>query len=298
MSLSIYKKCDLCARNCLIDRTEKIGYCRMPSELFLSRAALHYWEEPPLSGTRGSGTIFFSGCSLSCIYCQNREISRGRTGKKVSIDRLSEIMIDLQNQGAHNVNLVTPTHYIPSIAQAIKGARKMGLTIPIVYNTGGYDNISGLKLLEGLVDIYLPDLKYYTEKSSFEFSNAKDYPTVARAAISEMVRQIGMPVFDSEGIMKRGVIVRVLLLPGRVAEAKLSLKYLLDTYGDKIYVSLMNQYTPMPGMKPPLNRTVTHDEYNDLLEYAEKLGLQNGFIQEFGTAQESYIPPFDNTGIK
>lgn len=297
MSLSIYKKCDLCARNCLVDRTEKIGYCKMPSELYLSRAALHFWEEPPISGSCGSGTIFFSGCSLSCVYCQNREISRGRNGKAITIDRLAEIMLNLQRDRAHNINLVTPTHYIPSIAQAIKAAKEAGLTIPIVYNTGSYDNVSALKILDGLVDIYLPDLKYYTEKSSLEFSSAKDYPIVARGAIAEMMRQVGDPEFDQEGIMRRGVIVRILLLPGRVAEAKLSLKYLIDTYGDKIYISLMNQYTPMPGMKSPLNRPVSRDEYNDLLDYAEKLGVKNGFAQEFGTAKESFIPPFDNTGI-
>lgn len=297
MSISIYEKCNLCARNCLVDRRYKRGYCNMSDELYISRAALHFWEEPPISGTRGSGTIFFSGCSLSCVFCQNREISRGRTGKAVTVERLSEIMTDLQKQGAHNINLVTPTHYIPSIVSAISDARSRGLSIPIVYNTGSYDNVSALRLLEGLVDIYLPDLKYYTEKTASEFSSAKYYPTVSRSAIAEMVRQVGEPVFNEEGIMLRGVIVRILLLPGRVAEAKLSLKYLIDTYGDKIYISLMNQYTPMSGMKPPLNRRVTHEEYEDLIAYAEKLGLKNGFTQEFGTAEESFIPSFDNTGV-
>lgn len=297
MSLSIYKKCDLCARNCLADRTINRGYCNMPSDVYLSRAALHFWEEPPISGSRGSGTIFFTGCSLSCIYCQNSQISRGRNGKPVSIERLSRIMLDLQNVGAHNINLVTPTHYIPSIAQAVMDAREAGLSIPIVYNTGSYENISALKLLEGIVDVYLPDLKYFTGKTSAEFSSAKDYPLVARSAIAEMVKQVGEPKFSDEGIMTRGVIVRILLLPGRVAEAKLSLKYLIDTYGDKIYISLMNQYTPSPGVNPPLNRRVTHEEYYDLLAYAEKLGLINGFTQEFGAAEESFIPPFDYTGI-
>ena len=297
MSISIYEKCNLCARSCLVDRRQKRGYCNMSDELYVSRAALHFWEEPPISGTRGSGTIFFSGCSLFCVFCQNREISRGRTGKAVTVERLSEIMTDLQEQGAHNINLVTPTHYIPSIVSAISDARSRGLSIPIVYNTGSYDNVSALRLLEGLVDIYLPDLKYYTEKTASEFSSAKDYPTVSRSAIAEMVRQVGEPVFNEDGIMLRGVIVRILLLPGRVAEAKLSLKYLIDTYGDKIYISLMNQYTPMSGMKPPLNRRVTHEEYEDLIAYAEKLGLKNGFTQEFGTAEESFIPPFDNTGV-
>ena len=292
-----YKECRLCHRNCGVDRTVTPGYCKMTSEVFLSRAALHRWEEPPISGDRGSGTIFFSGCSLSCVFCQNREISRGRAGKAVSVDRLSDIMLRLEEEGAHNINLVTPTHYIPSVAEAIRTARAKGLTLPIVYNTGSYERVEALRQLEGLVDIYLPDLKYYTEKSASLLSSAADYPRVAREAISEMVRQVGEPRFDSEGIMQRGVIVRILLLPGHVAEAKLSLKYLYDTYGDSIYVSLMNQYTPMPGMKPPLDRPVTREEYYQLLDYAEKIGLKNGFTQDFGTAEESFIPPFDESGV-
>ncbi len=297
MSDLYYKECRLCARNCGVDRSKTAGYCKMKNEIYIARAALHFWEEPPISGTDGSGTVFFSGCSLSCVFCQNREISRGRTGKTVTIERLSDIMLDLQSQGAHNVNLVTPTHYIPSIAEAIRLARAKGLSVPIVYNTGSYERVDALKMLEGLVDVYLPDLKYYTEKTSGEYSSAPAYPFVARAAIAEMYRQVGAPVFDENGIIRKGVIVRILLLPGHVAEAKLSLKYLYDTYGDDIYVSLMNQYTPMPHMKPPLNRTVTREEYNDLLAYAEKIGLKNGFTQDFGTAKESFIPPFDNTGI-
>ena len=297
MSDLLYKKCNLCARRCGVDRTVSAGYCRMKNEIYLSRAALHFWEEPPISGERGSGAIFFSGCSLSCIYCQNREISRGRAGKSVTVERLCEIMLDLQRQGAHNINFVTPTHYIPSVADAIKLARSKGLTIPIVYNTGSYDTPEALKILEGLVDIYLPDLKYYTPRTANEYSSAKDYPEVARDAIAEMYRQVGRAQIDGEGMMTRGVVVRILLLPGHVAEAKLSLKYLMDTYGDSIYISLMNQYTPMPDMPSPLNRRVTRDEYEQLLDYAEKLGLKNGFNQEFGTASESFIPPFDNTGI-
>ena len=295
--MEIYKECRLCARNCGVDRSIKAGYCKANANMYIARAALHFWEEPPISGTNGSGTIFFSGCSLSCVYCQNREISRGRAGKCVSVEELADIMLDLQAQGAHNINLVTPTHFIPSIKEALILAKSRGLTIPIVYNTGSYDSPSALKMLDGLVDIYLPDLKYFTSKSSLEFSNAEDYPTVAREAIAEMYSQVGAPTFDEEGIMTRGVIVRILLLPGHVAEAKLSLKYLLDTYGDKIYISLMNQYTPMADMKPPLNRKVTREEYDQLIDYAERIGLQNGFTQDFGTASESFIPPFDNTGL-
>ena len=269
----------------------------MTCEAVVSRAALHYWEEPPISGTNGSGTIFFSGCSLSCIFCQNVEISRGKTGKSVDSKRLAEIMLELEKNKAHNINLVTPTHFVPTIIDAIRLAKNQGLKIPIVYNTGGYDTVDTIRALDGLIDVYLPDLKYFLPKTALEYSGVENYPEVARAAISEMVRQTGSPVFNEEGIMTRGTIVRLLLLPGHVAEAKLSLKYLIDTYGDSIYVSLMNQYTPMQGMKPPLDRCVTHEEYRQLTDYAEKLGIEKGFTQEFGTAKESFIPPFDLTGV-
>ena len=294
---NIYSECTLCHRRCRVDRSVKVGFCSMPDRIYLSRAALHHWEEPPISGTRGSGTIFFSGCSLGCVFCQNREISCGRIGKEVSVMRLAEIMLELQNQGAHNINFVTPTHYAPSVREAILLAKDMGLSVPTVYNTGSYDTVEALRALDGVIDIYLPDLKYYLPKTAEELSGAPDYPTVARLAIAEMVRQTGAPVLDGEGIMKRGTIVRLLLLPGRVAEAKLSLKYLYETYGDNIYVSLMSQYTPMPGMKSPLDRAVTRSEYRDLLEYAERLGVKNGFTQQHGTASESFIPPFDLTGV-
>lgn len=292
-----YENCRLCARNCSINRNSAVGFCKMPSKLYISRAALHYWEEPVISGSCGSGTVFFSGCSLGCVFCQNREISRGISGKEVSIERLAEIMLELKSKGAHNINLVTPTHYAPSIREAIIEARKAGLDIPIVYNTGSYDNVQTLKMLEGQVDVYLPDFKYFRFETAGRLSSAKNYPDVARTAIAEMYRQVGEPKINSDGLMTRGVIVRILLLPSHVAEAKLSLKHLLDTYGDSIYISLMNQYTPMKDMTPPLNRRVTHAEYYELIDYAEKIGLKNGFIQEFGTADESFIPPFDNTGI-
>jgi putative pyruvate formate lyase activating enzyme len=269
----------------------------MPANIFVARAALHKWEEPPISGDVGSGTIFFSGCSLGCIFCQNREISRGPEGKKITEAELSKIMLNLQSDGAHNINFVTPTHYSPSIISATKMAREQGLIIPIVYNTGTYDTVESIKSLEGTVNIYLPDLKYYKPDTASKYSSAKDYFSVAKAAIAEMYRQVGSARFDEGGMMISGVIVRILLLPGHLAEAKLSLKYLLDTYGDGIYISLMNQYTPMPDMPSPLNRKVTHAEYDELLFYAEKLGLKNGFFQDFGTAEESFIPPFDCTGV-
>ena len=287
----LYEKCELCARKCGVNRLISCGRCGMNSDVFVSRAAPHFWEEPPISGENGSGTIFFDGCSLGCIFCQNRDISRGRNGKKLSVAELAEVMLKLQSKGVHNINLVTPTHFVPSVTGAIKIAKSKGLCIPIVYNTGSYDTAETIKRLNGLVDIYLPDFKYYTSKTARQYSKAEDYPTVAKAAIAEMVEQVGECQFD-DGMMKKGVIVRILLLPGHVAEAKLILKYLYSTYGDSIYISLMSQYTPMEGMKSPLNRKVTSEEYNQLLDYALKLGVTNAFIQERKAASESFIPPF------
>lgn len=291
-SKSLYSRCELCHRRCRVDRTAgEIGFCHSLDTMRVTRAALHFWEEPIISGTRGSGTIFFSGCSLGCVYCQNARISRSAVGEEYSPERLAEEMLRLERIGAHNINFVTPTHFTPGIAEAIRLARHNGLSIPTVYNTGSYDTVDTVRSLEGLIDIYLPDLKYYRPQSAEKLSCAKDYPLVARAAISEMVRQRPEPVIE-EGIMRSGVIVRVLLLPSHLAEAKLSVKYLYDTYGSNIYLSLMNQYTPMPGMTSPLDRKVTHAEYSELVGYAERIGVVNAFIQEDGTQSESFIPDF------
>ena len=288
-----YSSCELCARRCGVDRTDgKIGFCKSSDTPKITRAALHFWEEPIISGTNGSGTIFFSGCSLACVYCQNSRISRTSVGRAVTTDELSLEMLRLEGEGAHNINFVTPTHFAPSIAEAVIKARTLGLSIPTVYNTGSYDTVSTVKGLQGLIDIYLPDLKYYRPESAEKLSYAKDYPTVARDAISEMVRQCPKPIIK-DGIMQSGVVVRILLLPSHVAEAKLSLKYLYDTYGDNIYISLMNQYTPMPKMQSPLDRTVTNAEYSELVSYAERIGVVNAFIQEGGTQKESFIPDFE-----
>ncbi len=295
---AIYKNCRLCGRKCGIDRTEgKLGFCKMSSELRVARAALHFWEEPIISGNNGSGTIFFSGCSLGCIYCQNREISNNGVGEKISIERLSDIMLELQEKGAHNINLVTPTHYAPSIKEAVLIARKKRLKIPIVYNTGGYDTAEAVKMLEGTVDVYLPDMKYYKNETAKKYSLCEDYPEISRLAIDEMIRQAGKPQINAHGIMEKGVIVRILLLPSHLAEAKLNLKYLYGKYGDSIYISLMNQYTPMGNQPSPLNRKVTHSEYCELIEYAERLGVKNAFCQDFGTADKSFIPEFNGTGV-
>ncbi|MBQ8690051.1 MAG: radical SAM protein [Clostridia bacterium] len=292
-----YSACSLCARSCGVNRSRgELGFCRSTSTVRIARAALHHWEEPVISGARGSGTIFFSGCSLGCLFCQNREISGSEAGRDISIFRLAEIMRELERAGAHNINLVTPTHYAPSIIRATELARADGLGIPIVYNTGTYDTVDTVKSLRKTVDIYLADYKYNLEKTARVWAKAEKYPEVAKAAMAEMVKQRGAPVIE-DGIMRSGVIVRILLLPSHLAEAKLSVKYLYETYGDSIYISLMNQYTPMPSMPPPLNRRVTREEYSELVDYAISKGVRQAFIQEDGTATESFIPPFDLTGV-
>lgn len=293
--------CRLCPRECNADRAKgEIGYCGESNDLRVARAALHMWEEPCISGETGSGTVFFTGCPLKCIFCQNNTIADGIVGKSISTERLAEIFLELQKKGACNINLVTATHFVPQIIAALKLAKTKGLSIPVVYNCGGYEKVETLRLLDGLIDIYLPDLKYYSPKLSARYSNAPDYFEKASAAISEMVRQTGTPIFDeATGLMKRGVIVRHLLLPGRLADSKKIMSYLYRTYKNDIYVSIMSQYTPMgtfPDM-PELNRRVSHKEYNTLVDYCLELGIENGFIQEGEVALESFIPPFDLEGV-
>ena len=292
-----YKKCEMCARKCGVDREiGKIGFCRMTDKCVIARASLHMWEEPIISGKCGSGTIFFSGCSLGCVFCQNKDISRGGKGKEVSSERLAEIMLELQDKGAHNINLVTPTHFAKTVRESLIIAKGNGLSVPTVYNTSSYDTPQTIKAMEGLIDIYLPDYKYYLSKTADAYSFAEDYPNAAKLAIAEMVRQ--KPVHEiKNGLMCSGVIARILLLPSHVAEAKLILKYLYSEYGDSIYISLMNQYTPIGAMESPLNRRVTHAEYEELIDYADRIGVKRAFIQEYGTAKESFIPDFDNTGV-
>ena len=251
----------------------------------------------------GSGTVFFSGCNLRCIYCQNREIALGNQGQPITSARLSEIFFELQGKGANNVNLVTPTHFVPTVREALITAKKQGLALPIVYNTSGYEEVSTLRTLEGLVDIYLPDLKYKSRLLAARLSNAPDYFEKASAALTEMYRQVGDPILDpSTGLMRRGMIVRHLLLPGQVGEAKRILRYLHDTFGNHVYVSIMNQYTPMPQIQgnaafDDINRKVTAEEYERVLDFAEKIGIELGFLQEGDTAKESFIPPFTGEGL-
>lgn len=293
--------CTLCPRRCHVNRAAgQTGFCGQTAEPAAARAALHFWEEPCISGTAGSGAVFFSGCNLQCVFCQNHSIALGKDGRSIPLERLSEIFLELQEKGAVNINLVTGSHFIPQIACALERAKENGLSIPIVYNTGGYEETASLELLNGLVDIYLPDLKYLSSDLSLRYSHAADYFEKASAAIAAMFRQVGAPVFDDKtGLMKRGVIVRHLLLPGQTADSKRILRYLRSTYGNDIYVSIMNQYTPLPHVAafPELNRTVTEREYEKLLSFADKIGIEKGFMQEGGTAQESFIPPFNGEGL-
>ncbi len=319
-------ECKLCPRFCPVDRgAGQRGFCGMTEEVFVARVAPHFWEEPCISGQNGSGTVFFSGCNLRCVYCQNHKIAAGKAGKPMSVRELSEAFLSLQEQGCHNINLVTPSHYVPQIAEALRLAKPK---VPVVYNTSSYECVETLKLLEGLVDIYLADLKYLDAGLAKRYSHAADYPPTAKAALREMVRQTGDAEYavnikkadDTTGpapedktggrqgefivknateypdgaLMKRGVIVRHLLLPGQTEEAKRVLRYLYETYGDRIAVSILNQYTPLPHVfaYPELNRRVTDAEYEEVVNFAVELGIGHGFLQEGEAASESFIPEF------
>lgn len=299
-NMNKYENCLLCPRKCGTNRrTGQTGVCGVSSEIKVARAALHYWEEPCISGKRGSGAVFFSGCSLHCVFCQNREISDGKEGKVISKERLSDIFMELAGKGANNINLVTPGQYIPDIVWAVNDAKSRGMKLPIIYNTSGYENVTELKLLEGIVDVYLPDFKYMDSTLSAMYSRAKDYPSVAKQALSEMVRQQpDVVVDDATGLIQKGVIVRQLLLPGHVNDAKAVLKYLYDTYHDHVYISMMSQFTPI-ALKdyPEINRTVTRREYERLVDYALEIGITNAFIQEGDVAKDSFIPAFDCEGV-
>lgn len=299
-NMNKYEDCLLCPRKCGINRrTGQTGVCGVSSEIKVARAALHYWEEPCISGKKGSGAVFFSGCSLHCVFCQNREISDGKAGKVISKERLSDIFMELAVKGANNINLVTPGQYIPDIVWAVNDAKSRGMKLPIIYNTSGYENVTELKLLEGIVDVYLPDFKYMDSTLSAMYSRAKDYPSVAKQALSEMLRQQpDVVIDDATGLIQKGVIVRQLLLPGHVNDAKAVLKYLYDTYHDHVYISMMSQFTPI-ALKdyPEINRTVTRREYERLVDYAIEIGITNAFIQEGDVAKDSFIPAFDCEGV-
>lgn len=337
------ENCMLCPRECGVNRKNgETGVCGQTAAIKAARAALHMWEEPCISGQNGSGTVFFSGCNLGCVFCQNHNIATGKAGIEISIERLAEIFLELQEKGANNINLVTAGHFVPQVVEALKQAKQQGLYLPIVYNTSSYEKVETLRLLDGYVDIYLPDLKYVDSAISSRYSHAADYFTCASAAIAEMVRQVGEPEFvferaaGKEGgsaeflaaekkkiseqqnnmifdaaeyqerseageslLMRKGVIVRHLVMPDCVEDSKRVISYLLKTYGGRIFISIMNQYTPLPQCReyPELSRRVTEAEYDAVVDYAIELGIENGFIQEGDVAEESFIPEFDGEGI-
>ncbi len=313
---SSYDHCTLCPRNCGAKRSAgKVGFCGMGSELRLSRVGLHMWEEPCLSGDKGSGTIFFTGCSLGCIFCQNHDISRrsgtgtsvpifrrsgetpsvpySRPGKVYSLEAFSDAMLDLQAQGAHNINFVTGCHYVPHIIEGVRLARSKGLSIPTLYNCGGYESVETIRALSGTIDIYLPDMKFFSPEISMKYAGAKDYFFRAKDALAEMVRQAPDQIFDEDGIMQKGVIVRHLMLPGLLFDTKHILDYLCETYGNQITISLMNQYTPMPGVPEELQSPLSAKHYDSMVNYLTILGQENAFTQEGGTVSESFIPDFE-----
>ncbi len=294
------ENCTLCRHNCGVNRLNgNIGFCNSGKKIKLARVSLHHWEEPCLSGDKGSGTIFFSNCNLKCVYCQNYIISSNGIGKEISIKRLSEIFLEQQEKGAHNINLVTPTHFVPQIIEALKLAKNSGLKLPIVYNTNSYENLETIKALKGYIDIYLPDLKYFNDKYAIKYSNAPNYFTTASKAIEEMFSQVGEPVFDINGMMKKGMIIRHLMLPGLLFDSKKIVDYIYNTFKDSVFTSLMNQYTPIfnTSCYPEINKKINPKHYEALVDYCVKLGISNAYIQEQGTASESFIPNFDLRGI-
>ena len=329
----LYENCELCPRRCHVDRTKgQAGYCRETSSLMAARASLHEWEEPCISGTCGSGTVFFSGCNMGCVFCQNYEIAHAKVQKQITSEHLSEIFLRLQDRNASNINLVTPTHFMPTIVNALERARDNGLIIPVVYNTSGYETADKLKYLDGLIDIYLPDFKYFSSDISKKYSNATDYSKVCLGAIKEMVRQTGNPVFFAPKVqpsnisckektmtadeyndyvtgeliddycgplMKKGTIVRHMMLPGNLEDSKKIVFLLHEHFQDNIFISLMNQYTPMPYAKEykELTKKVGSAEYEALVDYAIEIGVNNAFIQGDETALDSFIPEFDFRGL-
>ena len=292
--------CNLCPRKCNTDRSVKIGACGTGETLRVARAALHFWEEPCISGEEGSGAVFFSGCTLGCVYCQNGEISRGKSGIEITPNRLTEIFFELKARGANNINLVTPDHYAEKVADAVSAAKQAGLERPIIVNTGGYLSDEILDLLLPVTDIWLTDFKYMSADLALRYSRARDYPEVAAGALDRIVSAVGVPKYDRRGMMTKGVIVRHLMLPGCLDDSKSVVRYLYGKYGDGIVLSLMNQYTPPEYLKdiyPEIAMAVPEDDYEALIDYALDLGVENAYIQEGGTVSESFIPAFDGTGV-
>ena len=286
--------CNICPRKCNVDRNVKTGVCGVSDTLKIARAALHFWEEPCISGTKGSGTVFFSGCNMKCVFCQNYEISTGGFGKEITTGRLREIYNELIEQGAHNINLVTPTHYSEKILESLEKP----LSVPVVYNSSGYDSVDTLKKFEGKVQIYLPDMKYSSSSLAKKFSLAPDYPERAKDAIREMFRQTGEAVFDDDGIMKKGVIIRHMMIPDNTDNTLDVIDWVSDEFGDKVVFSLMSQFTPNKNCTfPELQKTVSESEYNKAVDYMYLCGMENAYVQDFSSAKKEYTPPFDLSGV-
>ena len=296
---SLLSSCILCPRRCSIDRISgERGYCGQNACLKLARAALHFWEEPCISGKNGSGAVFFSGCNMLCVFCQNYDIARGRVSKEISIERLSDIFMELEEKGAENINLITGTHFIPHIVIALENAKSRGLKLPVVWNSGGYEEVFALKLLDGLIDIYMPDVKYYSGDISRKYSSCKDYFERAALSLEEMYRQAGKLKYDGREMMLKGVLIRHLVLPGHTADSKHILRYIYEKYKDDVKLSIMRQYTPLREDLPDeLSRPLDEDEYERVIDFAYKIGIKNAYIQEAGAAKESFIPKFDFEGV-
>ena len=292
--MELLKRCMLCPRKCGVNRYKEKGFCGATNKVKVAYYSLHMWEEPIISGDNGSGTIFFSNCNLRCLYCQNKKISIDGYGKLISNKRLMEIMLELQSKGAHNINLVTPTHYVPNIISVLKKIKNKELKIPVVYNTSSYECVCTIVACRNLVDIYLADLRYFDDSLGEKYSLCSNYFENATMAIDEMYRQVGKCEFDENGLLKKGLVVRVLILPGHIDDSKKIIEYLYKTYGDDIFISIMNQYTPINKCKyDNLNRKVTDKEYDNVIEYALELGIKNAFVQEGEAASESFIPQFN-----
>lgn len=310
--LDMLNECTLCNRNCKINRNNgQIGFCKASDKVKIARAALHFGEEPPISQGNGSGTVFFSHCNFKCVFCQNYDISQGNdkdiisninnlvTGVEVSVIRLSEIFLELQEKGANNINLVTPTHYVPQIIEALKIARERDLKIPILYNTNGYDSLETIKTLSGYIDVYLPDFKYFNDKYAVKYSKVNNYTSNVMKVVDEMFRQVGIPQFDSKGNIRKGVIIRHLMLPGLLFDSKKVIDYIYNKYGNNVYISLMNQYVPMFKAYdyPEINKSLNPKHYESLINYTLDLGVENGFIQDTGTDSIAYVPDFNLEGV-
>lgn len=296
----LLENCTLCKRNCGVNRLNgQLGFCKASDKLKVARAELHLWEEPPISCGNGSGTVFFSHCNLGCVFCQNHEISQESGGAYISINRLSEIFLELQDKGANNINLVTPTHYVPQIMEAIEIAKSNGLNLPILYNTNSYDSLETIRKLDGYIDVYLPDFKYFNDKFAIKYSKASNYLENIIPVLEEMVRQVGPPVFDEEGRIQKGVIIRHLMLPGLLFDSKKVIDTIYNIFGDTVYISIMNQYVPMNHAKdyPEINKKLNPKHYDSLINYASDIGVTKGFIQDEGSNTTDFVPSFNLEGV-